>query len=364
MGHAKLRSHSNIQDVLKMFTWLRNSSICFFLFLLGCAFAYHQDKQHLVVLVHGYSGRPQDLSYLARALEQKNAAVLAVTSNDGRTTDGVIAGGRRVAAEVNAILEKNLHFKSISILGNSLGGLYARYAIAELKLYHGLRPAAFVTTAAPHLGVKSGTLYGPLLGIASYATSNLVPSSISQTMHDLVNTNGILNELLQERYLKPLRSFSARIALAPLSKDFMVPFSSAFFTNISPSQFKFQAGTPRRISNDDSTLDLFEINNTILPTPSAAQPLAQLGWSFAALDLRPPDEPLLLQLLPLAHNKLVALERTGIKRLAAPFERTAIGQPVMDDLANRIMHVAASTMISSSVIESPSVLFLDEEEGQ
>jgi len=102
--------------------------------------------------------------------------VLRVTSNEGRTTDGVAAGATRVAAEVNAFVRAHRtvavtaataigataaagtgagaastnasvagsaggtggdvagsgHLASISFVGHSLGGIYARLAAALL----------------------------------------------------------------------------------------------------------------------------------------------------------------------------------------------------------------------------------------
>jgi len=52
--------------------------------------------------------------------------------------------------------------RSISLVGNSLGGLYARHAAAELwdaqsGRIAGLEPDAFVSVGCPHLGVRQFT---------------------------------------------------------------------------------------------------------------------------------------------------------------------------------------------------------------
>ena len=123
-------------------------------------------QKHLVVLVHGLSGTAADLGYLARRLEaDASVRVLASGANEPfpRTLDGVDAGGARVADEVRQVASA---YKTISFVGNSLGGLYARAALRELRdeekdTFAGLTPAVFVTTAAPHLGARQ-TQYGPL----------------------------------------------------------------------------------------------------------------------------------------------------------------------------------------------------------
>jgi len=109
---------------------------------------------HLVVLVHGWMGNPQELGYLKDAMERENKSrqgggeqqqdtdknanslflVHSATCNHGKTFDGIAAGGKRLADEVNSILEslsermeeKSTNVVTLSFVGNSLGGLYAR----------------------------------------------------------------------------------------------------------------------------------------------------------------------------------------------------------------------------------------------
>ena len=135
-------------------------------------------QKHLVVLVHGLSGTAADLGYLARRLEaDASVRVLASGANEPfpRTLDGVDAGGARVADEVRQVASA---YKTISFVGNSLGGLYARAALRELRdeakdTFAGLTPAVFVTTAAPHLGARQ-TQYGPLAPLL-----RLIPSGVA-----------------------------------------------------------------------------------------------------------------------------------------------------------------------------------------
>lgn len=103
--------------------------------------------------------------------------------NEHHTTDGVEKGGERLSAEILATIrstmvaqrqeeigdqlgDEELKHVTISLLGNSLGGIYCRYAIASIveqtdnmvldgafKLHFNI----FCTTAAPHLGVSRHT---------------------------------------------------------------------------------------------------------------------------------------------------------------------------------------------------------------
>jgi hypothetical protein len=109
------------------------------------------------------------------------------TCNENKTQDGVIKGGERLLQEMLDTIrttmttrkeeprsddddddngDGSLRDVTISIVGNSLGGIYCRYAIAQLvertdnmvldgayKLHFNI----FCTTATPHLGISKHT---------------------------------------------------------------------------------------------------------------------------------------------------------------------------------------------------------------
>ncbi|CAM9434606.1 unnamed protein product, partial [Discosporangium mesarthrocarpum] len=152
---------------------------------------------HLVVLVHGLGGKPEDLTYLKQCLERKGGDSVLVhlaRCNEKSTFDGVVNGGTRLASEVEGVIRAFSSLKCISIVGNSLGGLYSRYALKLLyrrgqevskngtngPTIGGLRPLVFMSIASPHLGVRRFTYIpvpGPLQPLASFV--------IGQTGSDL-----------------------------------------------------------------------------------------------------------------------------------------------------------------------------------
>jgi hypothetical protein len=99
--------------------------------------------------------------------------------NENRTKDGVANGGERLLKEIFDVIRTSMaiHESStkteirditISFVGNSLGGLYSRYAISRLmeatdnmildgqwKIHFNI----FCTTASPHLGVSKHTYF-------------------------------------------------------------------------------------------------------------------------------------------------------------------------------------------------------------
>ena len=141
---------------------------------------------HFCFLVHGYRGKPEDLSYLRSVMkseaqkrlllqgtmdldssEQENnehdkesnrkevtreveltnhhrsrLAVHNVRANLGKTSDGVERGGERVVEEILEVIRKECEQigrkgegildVTLSIVGNSLGGLYSRFAVSQL----------------------------------------------------------------------------------------------------------------------------------------------------------------------------------------------------------------------------------------
>lgn len=109
---------------------------------------------HYVFLVHGWLGNSSEMGYLQKAIDQKaseytngNSKIITYcpTCNDSKTTDGIANGGQRLAHEVTEYIKANELNKSqpsdsssrtrnvsISFIGNSLGGLYARYCLTLL----------------------------------------------------------------------------------------------------------------------------------------------------------------------------------------------------------------------------------------
>ena len=129
--------------------------------------------------------------------------------NEGRTHDGIIKGGERLLKEMLSVIRVEVKRReqqllrqreynycqldpvdvTISIVGNSLGGLYARYAIAHLAevlgngqscsypyLFDGfirIHFNVFCSTASPHLGC-SGFTYIPIPRTAEMGVAQIM----------------------------------------------------------------------------------------------------------------------------------------------------------------------------------------------
>ena len=107
---------------------------------------------HLIVLSHGINGNRHDLTYLSQKLEESGCMVLLSKINEYLNSyNGIRIGGDNLAQEVRAVTSSYPQLRRISFVGNSLGGLYARYAVRVLfnpdtKLIAGLIPFHFLVS--------------------------------------------------------------------------------------------------------------------------------------------------------------------------------------------------------------------------
>jgi pimeloyl-ACP methyl ester carboxylesterase len=121
---------------------------------------------HIVVLVHGNNGSPADFDAVERALGVKfggeQLLVVKSSANHQSTSLGVEIGGTRLAKEIaDAVLAFDLDPRvsryKLSMVGHSLGGLYARFAVVQLMdalSMLNMDYVSFVTICTPHLGSR------------------------------------------------------------------------------------------------------------------------------------------------------------------------------------------------------------------
>lgn len=217
--------------------------------------------------------------------------------NEKDSLDGIKAGGYRLANEINDVVrcvatgivreqlqrqqfsglrpKKTIESTNItlSIIGNSLGGLYARFAVRYIDWTDWIVPIdigrtspiieihviphLFVTIASPHLGIKDMAYFKvpeflePLAGwtfgqsgndlfrrgnLKKKESKRFTMKSDSEA-HSKINEveeikyNDIIEELcLNPEFLLPLSRFSRRIAYAnAFSTDIAVPTATAAF---------------------------------------------------------------------------------------------------------------------------------------
>jgi hypothetical protein len=220
-------------------------------------FGVGECNEHLVVLVHGLLGNSADLDYLGQRLRQQGCTVLQSKSNNYvRSLQGIKAASQRLVEEIGDTQLNYPKLKTISFVGNSLGGLFSRYALnlmsreGKSHLFFAsdnispLEPGIFMTIATPHIGVlddlyledKLQHLLGkPKITLPTFA-KKLVGKIMGTSGSDcfLDDADSITESLLykmsiEEEYLEPLRWFEKRRLYANLDLDFMVSLNTAAF---------------------------------------------------------------------------------------------------------------------------------------
>ena len=244
-------------------------SIVFFL-IFFCFYCVKAD--HLIVLVHGFLGSPTDLEYLGEQLTKLgNCRVLYSQSNFWiKSLAGIEDGAQRLVDEIQIAQQNHPNLRQISFVGNSLGGLYARFAThlmtAHLRLNGnctnnvtessdckylyansnalGFEPISFLTVASPFLGVSDYTYLDDLVQHIAGAESAKIPVTVKKMIASIMGSTGkelflfddkdktqtlLYRMNTAEEYLAPLRLFKRRRLYANLDNDFMVSaYTGAF----------------------------------------------------------------------------------------------------------------------------------------
>lgn len=274
--------------------------------------AIHNDAHtaHLVVLVHGWMGNPLELGYLQQAMTAQaqglvpdgNALVVRSSeANDGRTYDGIKAGGERLASEVSSWVDElyaspNVEKVSLSFVGNSLGGLYARYAIGVPALdLDRVEPNLFCTTATPHLGVSQHTYVSLPRFVERW-----VAAAIQSTGRDLFRVSDTIERMTVDApFVTALRRFRRRIAYANAHyTDFQVPSATAAFVvpDLDSPHVRLKSSPPDFVAIAVETPATNEVphsanepasDESAMSSSDMARRLDALGWTKIFVDLRP-----------------------------------------------------------------------------
>ena len=252
------------------------------------------EATHIIVLVHGWMGNPAEMGYIRESIQNAVVAnaecstvnhrfvIHSASCNCEKTDDGIAVGGSRLAQEINELVQYVIegeqqgdgnngsagestsegsvpsHKFTFSIVGNSLGGLYARHALAGIDWVIGdsessispivLIPMVFVTTATPHLGISQHT-YVPLPRAAEF----VVAQGMKETGRDFFQFTPVLEDLFcKDYFINPLASFQKRIAYINVyGTDFQVPTATAAFWAVDSDSPHYRV----KHSSEDNDID-------------------------------------------------------------------------------------------------------------
>lgn len=306
-----------------------------------------QNKNiHVIVLVHGWMGNPVALDYLEQTIQSQSNnnndmwIVHKAACNHGKTFDGVAKGGKRLANEINDLLHNVLSKElqqqqqlnnmntttttvSLSIIGQSLGGLYGRYALSQIdwnihekfnnhdnnhhhhEIVLPIIPAVFCTVTTPHLGVSQNTY----IQLPRYLES-IMSTVLQQTGIDLFRYSNVLDQLtINDIYTKPLIQFYHRRLYSNVHHtDFLVPFrtSAALTKTTNTIHYPIKSSTINEYDHVDvinardqfviltletkqkQVSDLSSTSNkdVTLSYDEMAQSIDEFGWTKVFCDMR------------------------------------------------------------------------------
>ena len=266
------------------------------------------------------------MSYVASALREKHSEerlhiLSAKTNSDSFTYDGVDLGGERVTQEIETYIEdlekKGMRIRKLSVVGYSLGGLVARYAIGLLYSkgwFDRLQPVNFTTFATPHLGVRT-----PVLGVQSRVWNFLGASTLSIsgrqlfTMDTFRDTDRPLLSVLADPktiFMLGLASFRNRVLYANIINDRSAPYYTTSisltdpFTDLETLDLKYLP---------DYAPNILDPSNPIAIKPQNDLPplVSRLASSSQTVLARAPLFALLTVLVPI--GSIVFLINSGVQ---------------------------------------------------
>lgn len=231
---------------------------------------------------------------IAKALRathsQDDLYILVAARNSGSFTyDGVELGGERVCVEIEEELEKIRNrggkITRLSIVGYSLGGLVARYAVGLLHakgIFDQVEPVNFTTFASPHLGVRS-----PLRGWHNRVWNILGARTLSTsgrqlfTIDDFRGTGRSLLAILADPdsiFMSGLKRFKRRTLYTNILNDRSAVYYTTGISKIDPYTNMSKVKVNYLEGYEDVILDPQNPVSPVAPRESKTT-----GWSAAGL---------------------------------------------------------------------------------
>ncbi|KAG0683031.1 hypothetical protein C6P40_000656 [Pichia californica] len=208
---------------------------------------------HLIVLTHGLWGTSDHFNYLEKSLNSyllkhypnECFFIFKTISNEKfKTYDGIDICGTRVADEIliktNHLNNNGYKIIKFSIIGYSLGGLIARFAIGILNFknyFNFIIPINFITFCSPHVGVLTP---GNSLTIKLF--NNFVPYLLGNSGKQIFlkdKTNGnlpLLNLMSIENsiFFKTLKKFKYISLYSNIRSDIRTSYWTSAISFINP----------------------------------------------------------------------------------------------------------------------------------
>jgi hypothetical protein len=198
---------------------------------------FNPSAKHIIVLCPGFLGRVHHMFYLARSIaigiQHQDISIYIAKCNSGPvrsllySSDGIDSAGRRLAEEIQALLEECPNCEFISFFGFNIGGLVARYCIGLLfddstGFIVGKKPSYFVSFGTAHAGLASSvTLLERLASMIARTPRQIMLLDSSRSgplLLRMADSDSI--------FFKALAAFSERITIANMRGERYGVFSS------------------------------------------------------------------------------------------------------------------------------------------
>lgn len=203
------------------------------------------QQHHLVVFIHGFNGAGSDFDNMEAAFlcaasanaNQEGLLTLKIKSNSTlqNTLDGIENASMRIWKELMSYYNHSpLNIRAISLVGHSLGGLYARFVsrlLYDCDFFKVVEPRCFVTLASPHLSVRRPLAQSPF-NLAFQTVAQRVCRSTRELC--LEDDAQLLYKMTDPHYMTALAMFNKRVAYANVVHDFQVLYSTASISVRSP----------------------------------------------------------------------------------------------------------------------------------
>lgn len=233
---------------------------------------------HLVVLTHGLWGTKDHFSYVEETLintlqsdyPDKIFKTYKTLSNEKfKTYDGIDLCGSRVADEIlnftaYLLQNDNLIVNEFSLIGYSLGGLIARFAIGVLtyrKYFETITPINFVTFCTPHVGVLTP---GDSFSIKCF--NNLVPYLLGNSGKQMFLKDSVYLEITGESvpllklmatensiFMRGLKEFRNHALYSNIRSDIRTSWWTSGISYINP--FEILDKNPNVVVNEEGVLN-------------------------------------------------------------------------------------------------------------
>lgn len=177
--------------------------------------------ENLVIMIHGVGGNPMEFFHLMELFEKDRFTVFAPYSPENRRW-GVLNTAYDIYLDLKTMLDST-KYKTMSFIGNSMGGLIARQLACTVDDRFDIYPTPylFITTVTPHISLDRDR------GLWAYFKRGIAELIFGRlTFNDLYTENGFF-KVPESLASQVMSKYAARLNYVLSTWDSHVPYFSA-----------------------------------------------------------------------------------------------------------------------------------------